>query len=378
MYKKVLMLTALMGTVFLSGCDEKKEKIAVEKEVSISVNVHTLKKQAYPIWVEFSGKTQAVDEVMVVSRVAGELEARLFKPGDTVQKDQILFEIDKREYQAVWDQKNATLEKDRASLNLARANVKRYEPLVKEQLAPREKLDELIATKKQLEATIKADIAALEAAALDLEYCDVRANIAGQIGKELVLLGNIVNSGTELAKIVRTDFLYVNFNPSEHEVALISTYKSTQNPKVKVILKSRKHLDIELEGEVDFTDIVSNTSTGTVSMRAKIKNDNKLLFPGSFVSLRLFISDEIPVLAVHPDQISQNQQGQYVFVVNEKNEIETRQIKTAYSNNDLVIVQEGLAEGDKVLVGVVNALHSGTKVNYTEVENPIRKNSMGK
>jgi RND family efflux transporter MFP subunit len=335
--------------------------------------LHTLKKEAYPIWVNFSGKTQAVDEVMVISRVTGELKERFFKPGDTVKKDQILFRIDKREYQAIWDQKNAILQKDKASLNLANANVRRYKPLVEEQLAPREKLDELEATKQQLEATIKADMAALEAAMLDLEYCDVKASIDGQIGKELVLLGNIVNAGTELAKIVQTEFLYVNFNPSAHEVALIKKYKSADKPKVKVRLRSSKGMDVELEGEIDFIDNVSNTSTGTVAMRAKITNDKQLLFPGTFVELKLFVSDKLPVLAVHPDQISQNQQGEYVLVVNKKSEIETKQVQTSYTNNDLAIITDGLVEGDRVVVGTINALRNGTKVSVSEVENPINK-----
>ena len=375
LFKKIPFFIFLLTlTLFFSACDNKVEKKpTVAEEMPIAVNVHTLKKEAYPIWVDFSGKTQSVDEVMVISRVTGELKERFFKPGDTVKKGQVLFTIDKSEYQAIWDQKNANLQKDKASVNLANANVKRYKPLVEEQLAPREKLDELEATKQQLEATIKADEASLEAALLDLEYCDVKANIDGQIGKELVLIGNIVNAGTELAKIVQTDFLYVNFNPSAHEVALIKKYKSADKPKVKVRLRSSKRMDVELDGEIDFIDNVSNTSTGTVAMRAKITNDEKLLFPGTFVELKLFVSDKIPVLAVHPDQISQNQQGEYVFVVNKKNEIETKQVKTSYSNNDLSIIFEGLAEGDKVVVGTINALRNGSKVSASEVENPIKK-----
>ena len=108
-------------------------------------------------------------------------------------------------------------------------------------------------------------------------------------------------------------------------------------------------------------------------MRAKITNDKKLLFPGTFVELKLFVSDKILVLAVHPDQISQNQQGEYVFVVNKKNEIETKQVKTSYSNNDLSIIAEGLTEGDKVVIGTINALRNGSKVSASEVENPIKK-----
>lgn len=371
-YKMVRVLGSIVVLLLLSACETKEESKAVIEEVKpLAVNVHTLKKQAYPIWVDFSGKTQAVDEVMVISRVTGELKERLFMPGDTVKKGQLLFTIDKSEYQAIWDQKNAILEKDRASFTLANANVNRYEPLVKEQLAPREKLDELIATKQQFEATIRADKAALKAAELNLRYCDVKASIDGQIGKELVLLGNLVKEGTELARIVQTRELFVNFNPSAHEVALLKKHRSTQNSKVKVLLRSKKGADVELTGEIDFIDNVSNTSTGTVAMRAKISNAQQLLFPGTFVELKVFVTDELPILAVHPDQISQNQQGEYALVVNVENTIETRQIETGYSNNDLVMVFNGLDEGDKVVVGTIHALQNGTKVTPTDVKNPI-------
>ncbi len=373
--KLLFLLSSFTVLFFLLACDKKQEKVIVKKKKPIPVNVHTLKEEAYPIWVSFSGKTQAVDEVMVISRVTGEIEKRLFTPGDRVKKNQILFQIDKREYQAVWDEKNAILEKDKASLNLAIANVKRYAPLVKEQLATREKLDELLATQKQLEATIKADIASIASVALNLEYSNVRASIDGQIGKELVLVGvgNTVKAGTQLAKIVQTDFLYVNINPSANEVALIQKYKSQAQPKVKVTLRGEKRLGIEVLGHIDFIDNVSNTSTGTVAMRAKIANKDKVLFPGTFVELDLFVSDKIPVLAVHPDQLFQNQQGQYVFVVDSNNTIETRQIYSSYANNDLVIISEGLKEGEKIVVETIKGLHTGLLVLPAEVANPITK-----
>jgi len=369
-----VVLPLALSLLSLVGCEEKNKKVSETIQVKpTAVHVHTLHKETYPIWVDFTGKTQAVDEVMVISRVTGELGKSLFNPGDRVKKDQILFTIDKREYQAQWDQKNAILEKDKASLALAVANVKRYEPLVKEQLAPKEQLDELVATQKQLEATIRADKATLDAVTLDLEYCDVRASISGQIGKELVLTGNIVEKGTELATIVQTEFLYVNFNPSAREVSLIKKYKSEEKPKVKVILKGRKGLDITFDGEIDFIDNVSNTSTGTVAMRAKIANKDLVLFPGTFVELKLFVTDKLPVIAIHPDQISQNQQGQYVYVVNKENTVSKRQIKSNYANNDLVMISEGLKAGDKVVVGTVHALKEGLKVVASEVANPITK-----
>ncbi len=365
-------LYALSVLWMLSGCNEnKKDKDPVVEAKPITVKVHTLKREAYPVWGQFTGKTQAADEVVVLSRVTGEVKERLFTPGESVKKGQILFRIDKREYQAEVDQKKAILEKDKASLSLARANVKRYKPLVKEQLAPREKLDELIANQKQLEATIQADKAAIEAAMLNLSYCDVRASIAGQIGKEKVLVGNIVKPGTELAKIVNSEYLYVNFNPSAEEVSVIQKYKSQDYPKVKVFLRGGKNTEIMLEGKIEFIDSVSNASTGTVPIRAKVHNPDKVIFPGSFVMIEVEISDTLKVLAVDPDQVYQNQQGQFIYVVDTNNTVEEKQISPIFSNRDMVILPKTFL-GERVVAETIRSLSSATKVLPVEVGNTVK------
>ena len=361
----------LSALLLLSGCNDKKETQSVtQKETPLKVKVHTLTKETYPIWGSFTGKTQAVDEVTVLARVEGELKERLFNPGDIVKKDQILFTIDKSEYQAVVDQKKAILEKDKASLKLANANVRRYQPLVKEQLAPREKLDELIATQKQLEATIRADEAALEAAALNLSYCDVHASIDGQIGKEKVLIGNIVKPGTELAKIVDAEYLYVNFNPSAGEVSVMQKYKSQLKPKVKVYLRGGKRTKVILEGNIEFIDSVSNASTGTVPVRAKVHNPDRSIFPGSFVIIDVLISDKMSVVAVDPDQVYQNQQGQFIYVVDKNNSVQVKQIKPVFTNNDMVILPKEFA-GKRVVAETIRALAPGVKVDPVEINNTV-------
>jgi RND family efflux transporter MFP subunit len=357
--------------LLISGCSEEKTKSATVKEDKpIEVKVHTLKREIYPIWGTFTGKTQAVDEVMVLARVEGELKERLFEPGDIVKEGQVLFKIDKREYQAIVDQKNAILEKDKASLKLANANVKRYRPLVKEKLAPREKLDELIATQKQFEATIRADEASIEVAKLNLSYCDVKANINGQIGREKVLIGNIVKPGVELAKIVNSEYLYVNFNPSAEEVSVIQKYKSQKNPKVKVFLRGGKKIEITLDGKIEFIDSVSNASTGTVPIRAKVHNTNRVIFPGSFVIIDVEISEKMNIVAVNPDQVYQNQQGQYIYVVDNNNTVQTKQINPIFSNNDMVILPKTFM-GEHVVTETIRSITSGVLVNPVEVNNTI-------
>jgi len=306
----------------------------------------------------------------VISRVKGELEAYRFTPGQQVHQGDLLFTIDKSEYQATWDRANALLQKDKASYALAKANVARYAPLVKEQLAPREKLDELTATLKELEATINADKAALERAKIDLDYCDIKASIDGHIGKPLILPDNTVNPRDKLSRIVRSDRLYVNFNPSAREVALIKRYAKEDHPKVHVGIKGDTAQTAVLHGKVDFIDNVSNATTGTVTMRAVVENPKGMIFPGSFVEVELFLGD-YKVLAVHPDQISIDQQGEYVYTVDGNDTLHQTYIRPIFENNDLVLVGKSLKEGDRVVTETLNNLADGLKIAPVEVPDPI-------
>lgn len=373
---KSLFALAISTTLIFSACSDKKEQkeTNTKNEIKkVEVNVHTIKRQTYPIWVDFSGKTEAFKSVDVTSRVNGELKEVYFNAGKQVKKGDLLFKVDDNQYKAVLEQKIAAQQKDKASLNLAIANVKRYKPLVEKGLAPREKLDELIANQKQLQAAVNADDASIKQAQLDVEYTNIRATIDGQIGKSLVDVGNLISaSSTKLAKIVDSKYLYVNFNPSAREVSLIKKYKSEDSPRVKVRLENSDDR-VELKGNIDFIDNKTNENTGTVTMRARIDNSENIIFPGTFVEIKLFITDQIPIIAIHPNNIGQNQLGSFVYVVNQQNTIETRQIETQYSNNELVIVSKGLKEGDRVITSNLAKLRNGILVNAKEVENPIKK-----
>ncbi|CAM3810796.1 efflux RND transporter periplasmic adaptor subunit [Arcobacter cloacae] len=366
-----LPIVLILLLVFL-GCEKKEEKKVETKEIKkIEVEVNKITKSNYPIWVNFSGKTEAFKNVEVTSRVSGELKEIYFKAGDEVKKDQLLFKIDDSQYKAILEQKIAGLQKDEASLNLAISNVNRYKPLVKDGLAPREKLDELVATQKQLQAVVNASKASIKQANLDVEYTQIKATIDGKVGQNLLDVGNLVNAtSTVLTKIVDSKKLYVNFNPSANEVSLIKKYKSQDNPTVKVKLENND--SIELKGSIDFIDNTTNQSTGTVLMRAIIENEDNIIFPGTFVEIKLFITDEIPVIAVHPNTLGQNQLGTFVYVVNTENKLETRQVEIQYSNEDIAIIKSGLNEGDNVVVSDITKLGNGILVNATVVENKIK------
>jgi biotin carboxyl carrier protein len=221
------------------------------------VNVHTLKKERYPVWISFSGKTQAYESVDVISRVQGELLAFDFLEGHKVKKGDLLYQIDKSPYQAQYNQQLALLQKDKATLALAQATIDRYKPLVAEQLAPREKLDQLQANLKELKAIVQSDEAKLNELRLNLHYCDITATIDGYIGKSNLLVGNLVNVGDKLTTITNSDKLYVYFtNPVSTSITGTAPY----NPFL--IVDKTRGKEVHLSGNIP-TDLADMALFGT-------------------------------------------------------------------------------------------------------------------
>ena len=372
--KKISILLLFVMFLF-QACSEKDDKknIEIKKEQKIiEVKINTIKKQAYPIWLDFSGKTQASKNVEIISRVQGELKEVLFNAGHRVKEGDVLFKIDDTEYKIILAQKESNLQKNKAQLNLAIANVKRYEPLVKKELVSREKLDELIAKKNQLQSQLAVDIALVDQALLNVQYCTIKATIDGQIGKSILDVGNIIKKDSKLVNIVQTSSLFVNFNPSSNEVSLLKKYKSQENPKL-IVIPENANKQLELTGTLDFIDNVTNENTGTVALRGTVINKDNILFPGTFVDIKLFLTDKIEFIAIHPNTISQNQLGSYVLLVNDQNKIQIRQIIITYKNQDIAIIKEGLKEGDRVVVSAINKLKEDQKVSFIQIANMIKK-----
>lgn len=375
--KKILTsIFTLLSLLILTACNDKKveeNKIEIKEVEKVKVDVHTIKKEAYPIWVDFSGKTEAKNNVFITAKVAGELKEIYFQAGQSVQEGQNLFRIDDRSYSAILSQKKSSLQKNKASLNLAIANVNRYKPLVQKGLAPREKLDELVASQKQLEAIVNEDLATIKEAQVDVDDTIIKASISGKLGKSLIDIGNNVSTSDKLVNIVQSEELYVNFNPSSKDVFLLNQYKSEKYPDVIVLPEGIENIDLGIKGKVDFIDNVTDVATGTVSMRAIIKNDNELLFPGTFVNIKLFITDKIPFIAVPPSTLSQNQLGFFIFTVDSENKVQKTVVTVEYSNKDLAIITSGLQVGDKIITSATNQLQEKQEVISNEVANPIKR-----
>jgi RND family efflux transporter MFP subunit len=374
MFFRSTMAILVAGCFLFSGCSEDKKKQQAERPAPppIPVNVVTAAKENVPIWIEYTGKTEASQRVEVRARVAGKLEETLFNEGDQVEKGQKLFVIEKSSYEAVVAQARAKKEADEASLKLAMADVERYRPLVAEGLAPRVTLEQNEARVAELDAAIKADQATVDDALLNLSYTDVVSPISGKIGRKNIDVGNIVgfSEKTLLTTVIADDPMHAYFSPNEEQYQLVERFKSKDKLDARVTVPNsyKKLLDRGVfTGVVDFNDNQADPMTGTITMRATVANPNKQLFEGTFVYVEVFVTDKAEFLMLTPAVIQDDQRGSYVYVVDENDSAKRVNIKRGLETRHYAVVAEGLEGGERIITSGLAKIRPGTKVDPTDV-----------
>ena len=367
---KITILTTILlsSLLFFSACSEEKKEQKRAEAPPLKVNIISVKKEPIPIWKQYTGMTKASSDQEVRARVPGILKRIYFKDGETVKKGQKLFMIEQDEYIAARDAAKAKKAQDEASLKLANADVARYEPLVKEGLAPRATLEQYQAKQAGLKAAIAGDIAQIKQAQLELSYTMVRAPISGKVSARRVDIGNLVgqSESTLLTTIMSVDPIYAYFSPSQDDVRLFNKYRNKEKPAAFIEVRGSME-DIRLDGYVDFANNQVDPLTSTITMRATIDNKQGKVLPGTFVYVNLFINDQYEFLMIPPEVIFNDQLGSYVYIVDEKSKIKRVDIETDYSSRFYVSISKGLKDGDKLIVSSLVKLKSGRKVNTTDV-----------
>ena len=353
--------------LFFHACDKENTTTTTQKTQPLQVQTITVEKKNVPIWARYTGRTRASNTQEVKARVAGVLQERYFHDGDLVHKGEKLFKIQQDEYIAALKIAQAKKLQDKAQLQLAKADVTRYKPLVKEGLAPRAILEQYEAKKASLEAALIADDANIEQAQLNLNYTIIKAPITGKISARYVDVGNLVGPGntTLLTTIVKADPIYAYFSPSQSDVRIFSKYKDPNKPYAFIELANTNN-PLRLNGYVDFQNNTVDPLTSTISMRAVIKNPNYSLLPGSFVYVHIFISDKHPFLMIPPEVIFNDQLGKFVYIVQNNTLVRTN-ITTGYSSKYYVAVTQGLKDGDKLVVSSLMKLKPNLSVTSTDV-----------
>lgn len=353
--KKIYSVILSVSLLFLSGCGDEKKTAAPKAPPPLSVETVTVQKKKFPVWVQYTGITKAVSDQEIRARVAGRLEKRFFEDGATVKKGDKLFLIEQSQYQSNLDAAISRKEKDLAALALSKADVRRYQPLVKEGLAARSTLEQYEAKRDALIASIGADDAAIRNAELELSYTLITAPISGQVSARRVDVGNLVGYGesTLLTTIVQTDKIYTYFSPSESDTQMIYKFRSRKDLPAFIEVRGQGE-DIfkrkRLDGFVDFSNNIVDPLTSTVSMRATIENPDQSVYPGTFVYINVFITDEVSFIMVPPQAIFEDQLGKFVYTVDANNTARRTSVKTTLSSRHYTSISSGLKDHARVVI----------------------------
>ena len=359
-YSIILSVSLLV----LSGCGDEKVAGTPKAPPPLNVETVTVQKKKYPVWVQATGMTKAVSDQEIRARVAGRLEKRFFEDGATVKKGDKLFLIEQSQYQSNLDAARSRKDKNEAELLLAIADVKRYEPLVKEGLAARATLEQYETKRDSLIAAVAADEAAVRNAELELSYTLITAPISGQVSARRVDVGNLVGYGesTLLTTIVQTDKIYAYFSPSEENVQRLYKFRSRKELPVFIEVRGQGE-DIfkrkRLDGFLDFSNNIVDPLTSTVSMRATIDNEDHSVYPGTFVYVNIFITDQVPFIMVPPQAIFEDQLGKFVYTVDANDTAQRTDVKTTLSSRHYVAIRSGLKENDKVVISGLAKVKDG-------------------
>jgi multidrug efflux system membrane fusion protein len=325
------------------------------------VSVGVVQRRDMNVIVDAIGSIASANTAVVRPKVSGELKALYFHEGQPVKAGQVLALIDPRPYEIARDQAQATLARDQAQLENARADLARYRDLVAKEAAPRQQLDTQAALVRQLEATILSDQAALDNARLQLSYTRVTAPIAGQAGLKQADLGNNVTpSDTNgLLTIAQTQPAAVVFAVPDARLARIRQQLQDKQP-LAVQAWDRERRQLLAEGQVASTDNAIDATTGTIKVKALFPNKDGGLFPNQFVNVRLQLDRLQQVLVVPTAAVQRGAPGTFVYVVSD-GAVALRKVQVLAADGETTAVQGDVKPGDLVVTDGADRLRDGGK-----------------
>ena len=402
----LLLCLAGLANAFSTGCTNKAAQQGFERPPA-PVTVTEAVMQDVPNFIDAIGKTVAREVVYIQPQVSGRILKIHFTDGANVAKGQLLFTIDTRPFEANVRQAQANVSKDVALKKQAEANLakdvaqakygevelKRYRTLVEQGVVSREQYDQAQSNSESLKATveadraavhsadesIKVDTAAVDSAKVELSYCYIHSPIDGRAGQRLVDIGNVVNPGgatgnnsgsatsgppsNSLLVIERIDPIYADFTIPQDSLATV------QEQMHEGTLKTEVHLpdsDDMIAGQLTFLDNAVQNATGTINLRATIPNTGHQFWPGRFVNIRLVLSTIHGAVLVPATAPQMSAKGSFVYVVKPDSTAEQRPVTLGQRQGDLVVVDQGVQPGERVVVNGQIGVTPGGKVRVEE------------
>ena len=367
--RAIVRLCAAVGVLALASACAKKP--APPPQGPPQVGYVTIKAEPVTRTTELPGRTSPTLSSTVLPQVTGIIKARLFVEGGDVTAGQVLYQIDPAPYQATLDQAKGTLANAEANLTTTRLQAQRYADLVKINAVSKQDNDNSQATYRQALATVQSDQASVESAAINLGYTKVRAPISGRIGRSSVTPGALVTADqtTALSTIQALSPIYVDVTQSADDLLRLRQALSggqlehaPSSARVKLVLSDGT--PYPQEGELKFSEVTVDQSTGSVTLRALFPNPSKVLLPGMFVRAELNEGVYQNGILAPQQGVSHDPKGAATaFVVGPDGKAQPRTLTTAEAIGDKWLVTDGLHPGDKLIVEGLLKVQPGVKVN---------------
>jgi multidrug efflux system membrane fusion protein len=338
---------------------------------AVPVSVATVAASEINTWDEFSGRLEAVERVDVRSRVAGAVESVHFREGALVKQGELLITIDPAPYAAEVDRAEAQVTAAQARVAFTRSEQERARRLWAEQAIAQRELDERVNAGREAEATLRAAQAQLQSARLNLGYTQVRAPVAGRVGKLEVTVGNLVAAGPGapvLTTLVSVSPIYASFDADEQVV--MRALKdlpggASARGRIEGIPVQMGTSAVEgtpYEGRLQLIDNQVDARSGTVRVRAAFDNADGSLIPGQFARIRMGQVHSETALLVNERAVGTDQSKKYVMVVGADNKAEYREITLGAPANGLRVVTRGLQPGERIVVNGLQHIRPGALV----------------
>jgi multidrug efflux system membrane fusion protein len=367
----LIVVMAGGGFVFMSG-SASKTSAAQAVAPPVPITPATADVKDVPVYLTGLGTVQAFNTVTVNTRVDGQLDRVDFTEGQDVKAGDVLAQIDPHPFQAALDLAQATKAKDLAQLANAKVDLQRYQkagPLANTQ----QQIDTQAALVQQLEATIAADQANIEAAQVQLDYATIKAPLSGRTGTRLIDQGNIVHatSTTGLVVITQLQPISVVFTlPQDQLQEVIHQIRSTSTP-LQVIAQGRGDQQRLGIGTLALVDNQIDQTTGSIRLKATFPNQNYTLWPGQYVNVQLLLKTLPQVVTVPSTAVQRGPNGMYVYVIKPDSTVAMKPVRVGQMTNGISVIDKGLDPGTRVVVSGQYRLQPESRVQVAPADSHV-------
>jgi multidrug efflux system membrane fusion protein len=363
-----VIITAAVGAgIWAYHAHETKPEKTADKtnDERIPASAATAERTDFPVYLDSLGDVQGWNTVTVRSRVDGEILKIAFDEGQDVKQGDLLIQIDPRPYQAALDQATAKKNQDEANLANIRRDLQRFEK-AGTLATTQQQIDTQRSLVTQQEALVKADDGVIDNARVQLGYTTIRAPISGRIGFRLVDQGNIIHAGDTggVATIAEIQPIAVIFTEPEEELPRI--LEELKNGALPVTASTSDGKRVLGKGELSLVDNQVDMTTGSIKLKAKFANEQKLLWPGLSVSTRLLLTTRKNVVVIPDAAVQRGPDKLFAYVVGAGNKIERHDLKVAEIQDGRAVIEQGINPGDRVITSGYYRLEPGSIVDLPD------------